>query len=91
MEMVGSTHHIIFCIFLAFSFLGILRYHIILWNFSEFSFLCILCTTPPLLLWKNGKDIDPDDLTIKELEFFQKELSYFSEEFKSHIKYLEKL
>ena len=42
-------------------------------------------------LWKNEQDIDSDDLTIKELEFFQKELSYFSEEFKSHIKYLEKL
>ena len=38
-------------------------------------------------LWKNGQDIDPDDLTIKELEFFQKELYDFSEIFKNQIIY----
>ena len=42
-------------------------------------------------LWKNGQDIDPDELTIEEWEFFQKELSFFSEMFKEHIKYLEGL
>ena len=42
-------------------------------------------------LWKNGQDIDPDELTIEELEFFQKELFDFSEMFKEQIKYLEKL
>ena len=42
-------------------------------------------------LWKNGKDIDPDELTIEEMEFFQKELFDFSEMFKEQIKYLEKL
>ena len=42
-------------------------------------------------LWKNGKDIDPDELTIEEMEFFQKELYDFSEMFKNQIKYLEEL
>ena len=42
-------------------------------------------------LWKNEQDIDPDDLTIEEWEFFQKELSFFSVMFKEHIKYLEEL
>ena len=42
-------------------------------------------------LWKNGQDIDPDELTIEEMEFFQKELFDFSEMFKEQIKYLEKL
>ena len=42
-------------------------------------------------LWKNEQDIDPDDLTIEEWEFFQKELSFFSVMFKEHIKYLEGL
>lgn len=39
-------------------------------------------------LWKNGQDIDPDNLTIEELEFIQEELFDFSEMFKEHIKYL---
>ena len=42
-------------------------------------------------LWKNGQDIDPDDLTIDELEFFQKEMLDFSEMFKERIKYLKEL
>ena len=42
-------------------------------------------------LWKNGQDIDPDELTIEELEFIQKELFEFSEMFKEQIKYLEEL
>ena len=42
-------------------------------------------------LWKNGQDIDPDELTIEELEFIQKELYDFSEMFKEQIKYLEEL
>ena len=42
-------------------------------------------------LWKNGKDIDLDNLTIEEMEFFQEELRIFSEMFKEQIKYLEKL
>ena len=50
-------------------------------------------------LWKNGQDIEPEDLTIEELELFQKELLDYSEIFKdritemykNHIKYLEGL
>jgi hypothetical protein len=42
-------------------------------------------------LWKNGRDIDPDNLTIEEMEFFQKELYDYSEMFKEHIKYLKEL
>ena len=42
-------------------------------------------------LWKNGKDIDPDNLTIEEMEFFQEELRIFSEMFKERIKYLKEL
>ena len=42
-------------------------------------------------LWKNGKDIDPDKLTIEEMEFFQEELRIFSEMFKERIKYLKEL
>ena len=42
-------------------------------------------------LWKNGQDIDPDDLTIEELESIQEVLFEFSEIFKDHIKYLERL
>ena len=38
---------------------------------------------------KNGKDIDPDNLTIEEMKLFQKELLWFSEMFKEQIKYLE--
>ena len=42
-------------------------------------------------LWKNGQDIDPDNLTIEELEFIQEKLFDYSEMFKEQIKYLEKL
>lgn len=42
-------------------------------------------------LWKNEQDIDHYDLTIEELEFFQKELSFFSVMFKEHIEYLKEL
>ena len=42
-------------------------------------------------IWKNDKDIDPDELTIEEMVFFQKELYDFSEMFKNQIKYLEEL
>ena len=27
--------------------------------------------------WKNGQDIDTDDLTIEEIKLLQKELSFF--------------
>ena len=46
---------------------------------------------PNYRLWKNGQDIDPDELTIEEMEFFQKELFDFSEMFRKYIKYLEEL
>ena len=39
-------------------------------------------------LWRNGKDIDPDELTIDEMKLFEKELLEFSEMFKEQIKYL---
>ena len=42
-------------------------------------------------LWKNGQDIDPYELTIEEMEFFQEELRIFSEMFKERIKYLKEL
>ena len=42
-------------------------------------------------MWKNGKDIDPDELTVDEMKLFEKELLEFSEMFKEEIKYLEKL
>ena len=42
-------------------------------------------------LWKNAKDMDPDNLTIEEMELFQKELFDFSEMFKEQIKYLKEL
>ena len=42
-------------------------------------------------LWKNGQDIDPDELTIDEMKLLEKELLEFSEMFKEEIKYLEKL
>ena len=42
-------------------------------------------------IWKNGKDIDPDDLTVEEMKLFEKELLDFSEMFKDQIKYLEEL
>ena len=42
-------------------------------------------------LWKNGKDIDPDELTIEELELFQKESYDFYVTFKDKIEYLKEL
>ena len=45
-------------------------------------------------LWKNGQDInldDLDDLTVDEMKLFEIELLEFSEMFKEEIKYLEKL
>ena len=42
-------------------------------------------------LWKNGQDINPDDLTVEEMKLFQKELLEFSEMFNEQIKYLEEL
>ena len=45
--MVGSTHHKLFWKNTAFSFSCILRHHIIFCIFLAFSFLGILCTTPP--------------------------------------------
>ena len=39
-------------------------------------------------MWKNGKDIDPDELTIDEMKLLEKELLEFSEMFKEEIKYL---
>ena len=48
-------------------------HHIILWDFSEFSFLCIFYTPPPLLLlWKNGKEFLLVDLKILKNGFFWK-------------------
>ena len=41
---------------------------------------------PTYRLWKNEQDIDPDELTIEEMELFQKELFDFSEMFKEQIK-----
>ena len=46
---------------------------------------------PNYRLWKNGQDIDPDQLTIEEMELFQKELFDFSEMFRKYIKHLEEL
>ena len=46
---------------------------------------------PNYRLWKNGQDINPDDLTVEEMKFFQKELYDFSEMFKEQIKYLKGL
>ena len=40
---------------------------------------------PNYRLWKNGQDIDPDELTIEEMEFFRKELFYFYNFFKKYI------
>ena len=42
-------------------------------------------------LWKNGEDIEPDDLTVEEMRIFQKELLEFAEMFNDEIKYIEKL
>ena len=42
-------------------------------------------------LWKNVQDIDIDNLTIEEMEFFQEELRIFSEMFRKYIKYLKEL
>ena len=37
-------------------------------------------------LWKNGEDIEPDDLTVEEMIIFQKELLDFAEMFNDEIK-----
>ena len=37
-------------------------------------------------LWKNGEDIDPDDLTVEEMRIFRKELFEFAEMFNDEIK-----
>ena len=42
-------------------------------------------------LWKNGEDIDPDDLSVEEMRIFRKELLEFYEMFNDNIKYLEEL
>ena len=39
-------------------------------------------------LWKNGEDIEPDELTVEEMIIFQKELLDFAEMFNDEIKYL---
>ena len=60
---------------------------------NEYSIIIagINCGWTNYQLWRNGQDIDPDELTIEEMEFFQKELSYFSNFFKKYIKHLEEL
>ena len=42
-------------------------------------------------LWKNGEDIEPNDLTVEEMIIFQIELLEISEMFNDNIKYLEEL
>ena len=42
-------------------------------------------------IWKNGEDIEPDDLTVDEMKLFEKELLEFYEMVKEQIKYLEEL
>ena len=42
-------------------------------------------------LWKNGEDIEPDDLTVEEMIIFQKELLDISEMFNDKIKYIENI
>ena len=42
-------------------------------------------------LWKNGEDINPDDLTLEETIIFRKELLEFSEMFDSVIKCFENI
>ena len=37
-------------------------------------------------LWKNGEDIEPDDLTVEEMIIFHKELLDFAEMFNDEIK-----
>ena len=37
-------------------------------------------------LWKNGEDIEPNDLTVEEMIIFQKELLDFAEMFNDEIK-----
>ena len=60
---------------------------------NEYSIIIagINCGWTNYQLWRNGQDIDPDDLTIDEMKLFEKELLEFSETFKEQIKYLEKL
>ena len=42
-------------------------------------------------VWKNGEDIEPDELSVEEMIIFRKELLEFSEMFNNEIKYLEEL
>ena len=42
-------------------------------------------------LWKNGEDIEPNDLTVEEMRIYLKELLDFSELFNDYIKYIENL
>ena len=42
-------------------------------------------------LWKNGEDIEPDDLTVEEMRIFRKELLEFAEMFNYQIKYIENI
>ena len=42
-------------------------------------------------LWKNGEDIEPDDLTVEEMIIFRKELLDISEMFNDKIKYIENI
>ena len=42
-------------------------------------------------VWKNGEDIDPDDLTVEEMIIFRKELLEFAEMFNYQIKYIENI
>ena len=42
-------------------------------------------------LWKNGEDIELNDLTVEEMRMFRKELLEFSEMFDSEIKCFENI
>ena len=42
-------------------------------------------------LWKNGEDIEPNDLTAEEMRMFRMELLEFAEMFNNQIKYIEEL
>ena len=42
-------------------------------------------------LWKNGEDIDPNELSVEEMRIFRKELLEFSEMFDSVIKCFENI
>ena len=42
-------------------------------------------------VWKNGEDIEPDELSVEEMIIFRKELLEFSEMFNDEIKYLKEI